>query len=274
MSILEECAELPERVRTLRPLVHHLTNYVTVNDCANVTLAIGASPIMATAIEEVGEIAAMSSAVVLNIGTLHSDVVVSMLAAGKAANAAGVPVVLDPVGAGASALRSATTERLLGEVKVTVIRGNISEIRAASGLPAHTKGVDADSGDQNADAGRIAADLAAKMDCTVVVTGAVDAVSDGRSTIFIGNGHPMLSSISGTGCMCTSLAGAFVGAAPKRPLAAAAAAILAMGIAGEIAYAKAGSLGLGSYRQAVMDAVSLMTGQTIFAMGNIRETGH
>ncbi len=271
MPILNDCAILLERLRARAPLVHHLTNYVTVNDCANVTLAIGGSPIMATAIEEAGAIARISAAVVINIGTLNRDSVESMLAAGKSANAHGVPVVFDPVGAGASTLRSETTARILAEVRLAVIRGNISEIRAAGGLTAHSKGVDAGSDDAETDAGEIARRLAAKAGCVVAVTGPVDAISDGQRTLHVANGRPELSKISGTGCMCTSLVGAFVGTEPGLPLAAAAAALLCMGIAGEIAFADAGARGLGSYRQAILDAISRMDAETLMRMGRIRE---
>ncbi len=272
MTILNDCAILLERLRERVPLVHHLTNYVTVNDCANVTLAIGASPIMATAIEEAGAIAQISAAVVINIGTLNPDGVQAMLAAGKSANAHGVPVVFDPVGAGASTLRSETTARILAELKLAVIRGNISEVRAAGGLTAHTKGVDAGRDDAGSDAGECARALAKKAGCVVAVTGPVDVISDGRTTLQIANGRPELSKISGTGCMCTSLVGAFVGTEPGEPLLAAAAALLCMGIAGETAFARAGAAGLGSYRLAVMDAIGRMDGETLIGMGRISET--
>lgn len=272
MTILHECADLLERVRSRRPLVHHLTNYVTVNDCANITLAIGGSPIMAAAIEEAGEIAALSSSVVLNIGTLDAVIVPSMIAAGKSANKKGAPVVFDPVGAGASVFRSSVAARLLANVKVSVIRGNTSEIRAVGGMDAHTKGVDADNRDMGGDAGRIAADLAQERGCVVAMTGATDIVSDGRRIVLVENGHGMLADISGTGCMCTSLVGAFLGAEPSCPIPAAAAALLCMGIAGEIAFEEAGGRGLGSYRQAVMDAMSMMDAKIVLAMGKIRET--
>lgn len=271
MSIVHDCARLLENLRERCPLVHHLTNYVTVNDCANATLAIGGSPIMATAIEEADDIAAISSAVVLNIGTLGREIVASMIAAGKSANAKGIPVVFDPVGAGASPFRSDTTARILEEVKLSVIRGNISEIRAASGLASHTKGVDADRDDLGTDAGQIAAGLAKKAGSVVAVTGQKDAISDGAATFFVSNGNAMLAKISGTGCMCTSLVGAFVGSEPSQPLTAAVAAIACMGIAGEIAFEKAGKTGLGGYRQAVMDALSLMDGNKLLEMGKISE---
>lgn len=272
MTTLNDCARLATLVREKSPLVHHLTNYVTVNDCANVTLAIGGSPIMAEDIEEAGEIAAISSALVINIGTLNTRTIASMIAAGKSANSKSIPVVLDPVGAGASALRTTTTARILHEVEIAVIRGNISEIRSVAGLASHTKGVDADNTDKNVDAGKLASELAGKLRCVIAITGAQDAVSDGTRTLFVDNGHDMLAKISGTGCMCTSLVGSFVGAAPTQPLAATAAAILSMGIAGEIAFEKTGALGLGSYHQAIMNAVSLMSGETILRMGKIHES--
>lgn len=273
MTTLETCKDLLRRVRETSPLVHHLTNYVTVNDCANITLAIGASPIMADAIEEAADIAAISSALVLNIGTLNSRMVESMLAAGKSANAHNVPVILDPVGAGASALRTSTVARLLDQVKIATVRGNISEIRAVSGLASHTKGVDADSADADEDAGGIASSLARKLGCVVAVTGAVDYVSDGAKTVAIENGHPALSRVSGTGCMCTSLVGCFTGAAPDRALDASVAALACMGIAGEIAFEKTDSCGIGSFHVAVMDAIDTMDGDTLSRMARIREAG-
>ena len=274
MNVVHECAALLDSVRSRHPLVHHLTNYVTVNDCANITLAIGGSPIMATAIEEAEEIARIASSVVINIGTLSADSVASMIAAGMGANRKGIPVIFDPVGAGASAFRSRTTARILNEVGVAVIRGNISEICAAGGADSHTKGVDADNRDMNADKGRIAAALARERNCVVAVTGAEDVITDGQRTIRVRNGHAMLARVSGTGCMCTSLVGAFLGAEPARPVQAAAAALLCMGIAGEIAFGKAGNLGLGSFRQALVDAISVMDVETVVALGRAVETEH
>ncbi len=271
MTVLDTSASLLSNLRKLRPLVHHLTNFVTVNDCANVTIAIGGSPIMAVAEEEVADIAAISSALVLNIGTLTPDAVEAMILAGKSANKHGIPVVLDPVGAGASILRSSSAARILEQVKVAVLRGNISEIRAVSGLTSHTKGVDAARGDQDMDPGQLAADLARRAGYVVAVTGPVDAISDGKTTYLVDNGHPMLEDVSGSGCMCTSITGCFTGANPGETLLGTATAIMCMGIAGEIAFAKAGGVGLGSFRVAVMDAISRMDGETLLAMGKIRE---
>ena len=249
-----------EGVRTQQPLVHHITNYVTVNDCANITLAIGASPIMADAAEEAAEIAAMASAVVINIGTLNARTIPSMIEAGRCANRRGAPVILDPVGAGASRLRGETANRLLQAMHVDVLRGNISEIRFIAGLSAATKGVDAAEQDAtaSADAAAMARSLAARLGCVVAITGKQDVVSDGNRTILIDNGHPMLSRLTGTGCMCSSLVASCCGAHPGHLFEATVAGILTMGIAGEIAYEAAGERGNGSFRVALHDAVSRM----------------
>ncbi len=258
-------ATLLQNVRDKNPLIHHITNYVTVNDCANITLAIGASPIMADAIEEASDIAGISSALVLNMGTLNERTVASMLAAGQAAGEAGVPVIFDPVGAGASKFRNETALRLLNEVKISVIRGNISEVRFLAGMHSETKGVDASENDfqNNQDAIQVAKNLADKWNCVVTITGAVDVVTNGKETICIENGHPMLSTITGTGCMCTSLIGSFCGASPNLPLEATAAALLVMGIAGEISYERAGEIGNGSFRAALHDSVSRMDAEIL-----------
>jgi len=266
-------AALLNKVRENKPLVHHITNYVTVNDCANITLAVGASPVMADAIGEAADIAAIAGAVVLNMGTLNERTIPSMIAAGKAANAKGIPVVFDPVGAGASKLRNDTAANLIREVKFSVIRGNISEIKYIAGLSSQTKGVDASDSDLAGagSAGQAAQTLARKLGCVVVISGAVDAVSDGKKTVFVENGHPMLGSLTGTGCMCSSLIGSFCGASPDEPLAAAAAAMMCMGIAGELAYESAGQRGNGSFRIALHDAISRMDAATLEKLARYHE---
>jgi hydroxyethylthiazole kinase len=258
-------------LREKKPLVHHITNYVTVNDCANITLAIGASPIMADAIEEAADIAAIASSVVLNMGTLNNRTVESMIEAGRAANQNGTPVVFDPVGAGASKLRNDSSALIIDEVHTDILRGNISEIGFILGLGGGTKGVDASDKDLKNDAGQIASALARKEHCVVAITGAIDAVSDGTRVIRIENGHPALSGITGTGCMCSSLPGAFCGAAHDSPFEAAVAALLVMGVAGEIAYERAGSLGNGSFRMAIIDAVSKMDEATLIDRAKLYE---
>ncbi|MDR3258368.1 MAG: hydroxyethylthiazole kinase [Fusobacteriaceae bacterium] len=266
-----ELMQLLELVRNKKPLIHHITNYVTVNDCANITLAIGASPIMADAIEEAGDIAAISSALVLNIGTLNPRTIESMIEAGKSANKNGVPVVFDPVGAGASKLRNDATTRILNEIKISALRGNISEIRYISGLASNTKGVDASVDDMSDDANTIASDLSLKLRCVVAITGAVDTISDGSHTVSVRNGHPMMSSITGTGCMCSSLVGSFCGAAPESIFNGVIAAIICMGIAGEIAFEKAGLVGNGSFHMALLDAISKIDANTISGRAKVDE---
>ena len=213
-ELIDQITNMMENIRVKKPLIHHITNYVTVNDCANIVLAIGASPIMADDIDEVETITSISSALVINIGTLNRRTIESMVAAGKRANELGIPVVLDPVGAGASGLRNETTERLLAEVKLTVLRGNMSEIRFCAGLKADTKGVEVSEADQKigADEGsEVARDVARKFGCVVAITGATDIITDGERTIYIENGTRHMSNVTGTGCM-HSLVAFFCGA--------------------------------------------------------------
>ncbi|WP_283608065.1 hydroxyethylthiazole kinase [Faecalispora anaeroviscerum] len=262
---IQQISGVLEQVRTKKPLVHHITNYVTVNDCANITLAIGASPIMADDLGEAADITAISSALVLNIGTLNERTIESMLAAGKQANKIGIPVVLDPVGAGASELRNRTTKRILEEVKISVLRGNCSEIRFVAGLSAQTKGVDASEEDSKGGpqaGGEIAQAISKRLGCVTAVTGAIDIVTDGTRTLYLKNGVPELSGVTGTGCMCTSLIGSFCGATDDF-LSAAAGGILAMSVAGEIAAEKAGNLGSGSFHVAMVDAISRMSTEVL-----------
>lgn len=255
-----------ESIGVRKPLVHAITNYVTVNDCANIILAAGASPIMADAIEEAADITAICSALVLNMGTLNARTVASMQAAGIRANAVGNPVIFDPVGAGASPYRNETARSLMETVRFSVIRGNISEIRFLASGDGQTQGVDAADGDriteENLD--RVipfVKAFAVKTGAVVVVTGAIDILSDGSRTFIIRNGHPMMSRITGTGCMLTALIGAYVGASPKEPLEAAAAAVCAMGIAGEEAHRRtlAADGGTGMFRSLLIDSVSRQT---------------
>jgi hydroxyethylthiazole kinase len=271
---VEKIGDALKAARSQKPLVNHITNYVTVNDCANITLAIGASPIMADDIRESAEITSISSALVLNTGTLAEQTIQSMLAAGKKANELKIPVVLDPVGVGASKLRNQTVERILHEVKISVLRGNISEIRYIAGFEASTKGVDASDADMSSGleaACTIVKTAARKYGCTVAATGETDIISDGHRTIMIKNGTRLLASVTGTGCMCTSLVGAFSGVT-KDPMVAAAGGALCMGIAGEIAEEKAGKVGTGSFHIAIIDAVSLMDAETLMERAKIYET--
>ncbi|MHB8779988.1 MAG: hydroxyethylthiazole kinase, partial [Candidatus Geothermincolia bacterium] len=221
--------ELLAALRDRKPLVHHITNFVVMNETANATLAIGASPVMAHAAEEVEEMVAMAGALVLNIGTLTPELIDSMVLAGKAANRHGVPVVLDPVGAGATKLRTDSAIRLLDEMRVAIIRGNASEVSTLAGVAAKTVGVD--SGETASDPGRVAGDLARRRGCVVAITGEADTVSDGSRMARVLNGHALLGNVTGTGCMCTTMIGAFAAVCPVAQEAALA-GLAAFGIAG------------------------------------------
>jgi hydroxyethylthiazole kinase len=269
----KQYAELITKTREVRPLVHHITNYVTVNDCANVTLEIGASPVMADELMEVEDIVAIASAVVLNMGTLNARTIESIIAAGKAANKKGIPVVFDPVGAGASKLRNDTAKRVINDVKLAVLRGNISEIKFVAGLQSSTKGVDASDSDSTSsqDAGDIAKNLAKKLGCVVVISGATDAISNGERVTLVENGHVMMGNQTGTGCMCSSVIGSVCGASPTHIYDSAVAAMLAMSVAGEIAYANAGKLGNGNFRAALHDEISKIDAKTIEKRAKVNE---
>lgn len=254
-----------ENVRKNCPLVHNITNYVTVNDCANIILACGASPIMADDENEVEEITTICGGLNINIGTLNKRTIASMLKAGKKANELNHPVVLDPVGAGASALRTETATKLLEEVKFSVIRGNISEIKTLALGSGTTKGVDADVADKVTEENldeiiAFAKAFAAKTGAVIAITGAIDIVADADKAYCIRNGHPMMSSITGTGCQLSAMTTAFVTANQDNPLEAAAAAVSAMGYAGEVAHTRLSEMdGNSSYRNYIIDAIYNMT---------------
>jgi hydroxyethylthiazole kinase len=254
-----------ENVRTKKPLIHNITNYVTVNDCANIVIACGAAPIMADDKEEVEEITTICAGLNINIGTLNSRTIAAMLLAGKRANERNHPVVLDPVGAGASKLRTGTAMQLLEEVEFAVIRGNISEIKTLASGSGTTKGVDADVSDKVTEenlneAVAFTKAFARKTGAVIVVTGAIDIVTDGKKAYCIYNGHPMMSSISGTGCQLSAMTAAFVAANPEHLLEAAAAAVSAMGYAGEVAHSRlTGMDGNATYRNYIIDAIYNMT---------------
>ncbi len=254
-----------DNVRKSSPLIHNITNYVTVNDCANILLACGASPIMADDEEEASEITSICSGLNINIGTLNKRTIGSMLIAGKKANQLGHPVVLDPVGAGASKLRTGTAVKLLEEIKFSVIRGNISEIKTLALGSGTTKGVDADVADQVTEENldevvSFVKAFAEKTGAVVAVTGAIDIVADAKKAYCIRNGNPMMSSITGTGCQLSALTAAFITANPDHVLEAAAAAVSAMGYAGQLAYRRMTEPdGNASYRNYIIDAIYNMT---------------
>ena len=254
-----------ENVRKNCPLIHNITNYVTVNDCANVLIACGASPIMSDDQDEVAEITTICGGLNINIGTLNCRTIGAMLIAGKQANELHHPVVLDPVGAGASRLRTDTAMQLLEEVRFVVIRGNISEIKTLASGSGTTKGVDADVADKVTeenldDVVAFAKAFAKKTGAVIAITGAIDIVADAENAYCIRNGHPMMSSVSGTGCQLSAMTAAFVTANPDHPLEAAAAAVSVMGYAGEVAYSRLGEMdGNSTYRNYIIDAIYHMT---------------
>jgi hydroxyethylthiazole kinase len=246
MSAGSDLAEIRER----KPLVHQITNFVVMNETANATIAVGALPVMAHALQEVEEMARAASALVLNLGTLSDEWVEAMLVAGKAANRAGVPIVLDPVGAGATAYRTETAQTLVRELSPAVVRGNAAEIATLAGQQAEIRGVEA----VGAAAGPELAQQAARaLGCVAAVTGAVDHVSDGNRTLAIANGHELMATVTGTGCMATAITGCFLGVRGDQPFEAAAEALVAFGVAGEDA-AKVAS-GPGSFHVALYDAL-------------------
>jgi hydroxyethylthiazole kinase len=238
-------------IRERKPLVHQITNYVVMNETANATLALGALPVMAHAPQEVEEMAAVAGALVLNIGTLSEHWIEGMLLAGRVANGAGVPIVLDPVGAGATQYRTATAHRLLDELDIAVVRGNPAEVAALAGRKAEIRGVES----VGADAGPELAEAAATaLGCVAAVTGPIDHVSDGEKRYAVANGHELLATVSGTGCMATAMTGCFLAVRGDEPLEAAAEALVAFGVAAEDA--AAGARGPGTFHAALYDALA------------------
>ena len=265
-------------VRKRAPLVHCITNYVTVNDCANILLACGGSPIMADDIREVEEITSICQALVINIGTLNERTIQSMLMAGKKANELGHPVILDPVGAGASRLRTETAFSLLENIQFSVIRGNISEIKTLCGGSCRTQGVDACAADRVSEdtleeAVTFAKSLAKQTSAIIAMTGAIDIVANDQRAYIIRNGRPMMSRITGTGCMLTCVIGAYCAANSSTLLEAVAAAVCLMGLCGELAQDKTNQLGGGTatFRTNIIDAMSQMEAYTLKAGAKIED---
>jgi len=238
-------------IRERKPLVHQITNYVVMNETANATLALGALPVMAHAPQEVEEMAAVAGALVLNIGTLSEHWVEAMLLAGQAANAGSVPIVLDPVGAGATRYRTMTAQRLLDGLDIAVVRGNAAEIATLAGREAQIRGVES----VGAEAGPELAQAAARaLGCVASVTGPVDHISDGEGQYAVANGHELLGTVTGTGCMATAITGCFLAVRAGAPLEAATEALVAFGVAAEDAAGEA--RGPGTFHAALYDALA------------------
>ena len=259
-------SEIFNRVRQNKPLVHHITNCVTIYDCANMTRAFGALPVMAHAKEEAAEMAAIASALVLNIGTLTPDLIDAMILAGKSANKKGIPVVLDAVGVGATKLRDDKAFELLDKIKIDIIKGNASEIAKLAGENVVTKGVESTKVDGSLV--EIAVKLAYRYKSVVVITGKQDIVTDGKKVYLVNNGHAMMGCIVGTGCMAASIIGAFAGV-EKDHAKAAAFALSAFGIVGELAASK--SNGPGTFKENFYDEAYSLDGQKLKQRAKIEE---
>lgn len=271
MNKLEDIVHCIREIKRVRPLIHQITNFVTANDCANVTLAIGASPVMTSDPSEVEEMVCHARALVLNIGTLQARSLEAMLLAGKKAASLGIPVIFDPVGVGATKMRTAAAAKIIKEVPLAVIRGNMSEIKVLAGIGEGIKGVDSIAGYDGAQ--ELAGVLSKQLNAVIAITGPVDIIASGDSVTCIHNGHPMMASITGTGCMATALTGCC--AAVSSPYIAALTGITIMGIAGELAHnllrIEEGE-GLGSYRVRLIDAISNMIPERIEDYVRLSET--
>lgn len=257
---------LVEKVKKVNPLVLHYTNYVTINDCANITLALGASPLMSSSYEEVEDIVSACSSVVINIGTMNSELIDLYILAGKAANKYNKPLVLDPVGVFATKSRAKVTNILLNEVKFNVIKGNISEIKFIGGFDVNGKGVD--SFDDNEDATELIKKVSQKLECVVVATGKVDIITDGDKIYKIYNGTQKLKSITGTGCMTASLIGSYLGCSDNI-LEAATMGALTMSLSGEIA--NKNNPPIGTFRINLMNEVYTLDIQKLESFAKIEK---
>ena len=280
-EILNKIDETLTQVRQKNPLTHCITNSVTINDCANAVLAIGGSPFMAEDAEEMEEVVTIADALVLNIGKLSKDQVEAMKISAETANKTDTPIILDPVGVGVTELRNRTTLDLINNYQMTAIRGNISEIKAIAKLTGvidennTAKGVDVNIDDiitdENlADNGKIIAELANKLNATILASGPIDILSDGETTIAIDNGDDMMPQITGSGCMLSSIVGSCIGA--SAPFEGSLVAILAMNIAGEKARAKVekNDEGTGSFRAYLIDYLYKTTSESLINESNIK----
>lgn len=279
-KLLQKIPELLNEVKSKNPLTHCITNFVTVNDCANAVLAIGASPIMSEDIEEVAEVVSIADALVINIGKLSHEQVEAMKISSAQANKINTPVILDPVGVGISQLRNKVTLELIENYKLAAIRGNITEIKTIAKLTGiisesnTAKGVDVSESDiitqdnlnENAD---VISKLAAKLDTVILASGPIDILSDGETTIAIDNGDEMMPNITGSGCMLSSIVGSCIGA--TNPLEGTLLAALLMAISGEKARSKVDNenAGTGSFRAYLIDYLYKLDGQTLINKSNI-----
>lgn len=266
--------ELINKVKEINPLVLHYTNEVTINDCANITLALGASPLMSYSNEEVEEVVSIASSVVINIGTMNSSRLDLFVKAGKAANKFNKPVILDPVGVFATKTRTDFTNKLLNEIKFDVVKGNVAEIKFIGGLDVRGQGVD--SFDDGEDISEVIKKIAKKIGCIVVATGKIDFISDGNTVIKIFNGTSKLKSVTGTGCMTGSLIGSYLGAYNNlegrerdnfKKVEAVAMGVLTMAVSGELA--DKDNISIGTFKEELMNNVYEMNIDKLKEYGRI-----
>lgn len=265
---LQNIADTLQKVRQASPLVHNITNVVVTNFTANGLYALGASPVMAYALEEVADMASIAGALVLNIGTLTAKEVEAMLLAGASANQHNVPVIFDPVGAGATAYRTETARKIVKELKVSVLRGNAGEVANVVGENWAVKGVD--SGEGTGDVVAIAESAAQQLDTVVVVTGKEDVITDGQRTYLVRNGDALLTKVTGTGCLLSSVIGAFA-AVERDLLLAATSALVSYGVAAEIAATSKGQAGPGSFQMEFLNQLAKVSNQEIIQYGSVTE---
>ncbi|MEJ8544672.1 hydroxyethylthiazole kinase [Brevibacillus borstelensis] len=263
---LQDVVRTLERVREKKPLVHNITNVVVTNFTANGLLSLGASPVMAYAREEVAEMARQAGAVVLNIGTLNQPEVEAMIIAGQAANQHQVPVIFDPVGAGATSYRTETARRILEEVNVSVLRGNAAEVAHVIGEKWSIKGVDV--GEGNRDIVSLAKKAARHWSTHVVITGKEDVITDGHTAFVIKNGHPILTKVTGTGCLLTSVIGAFA-SIEQDLLTAGVSALVSYGVAAQLAAEKTEEKGPGSFQLEFLNQLAMVSSEDIMRYGAV-----
>ena len=259
-------ASILTTVRTQTPLIHHITNYVTVNDCANITICAGGAPVMAHASDEVEEMVQYAGALVLNIGTLDSAQIESMLLVGRAAAKRDIPIILDPVGAGATTFRTKTAQKLMKDLPISILKGNAGEIGVLAGADAKVRGVDSAGISGNKES--ITREFAERTGMTVIMSGVTDIISDGKRTLLVENGHHLMGAVSGTGCMAASVTGVYNAVSQDR-VTASATALAAFGIAGEKAAVLA--KGPGSFKVALFDALASLTPEDLTRGTKIRD---
>ncbi|WP_404332118.1 hydroxyethylthiazole kinase [Mesobacillus maritimus] len=267
---LTQIAKRLEQVRKTNPLVHNITNVVVTNFTANGLYALGASPVMAYAKEEVAEMAKIAGALVLNIGTLNPKEVEAMLIAAESANANDVPVIFDPVGAGATTFRTETARKIVKSAKISVVRGNAAEIANIIGEDWTIRGVDA--GEGNGDVASLAKKAAQEIGCIVAITGKEDFISDGEKTYVVRNGHSILTKVTGTGCLLSSVVGAFA-AVEKDTIQACVSALVSYGVAAEMAAAQTEANGPGSFQIEFLNQLAKVSSEDIVKYGSVGTLG-